>query len=201
MSDFPLSAFGEIVFAKWNYLQLKKHIERLQKEFPRRICRKALAELAKTSVKKIKATIPGRVRGIRKAIKWRHKKARYSKYGPEVKVGAGVGKQKQTAGEATTTKNRKGRPGVGFDARNIHWWFLGTDKRYTGTKRVRRGGKKGRGGWRGSEQRVDTGKPKKYRGRMPPQGKPIIVTLTGASGELLGIVRKWIDVGIKQELK
>jgi len=197
MSDFPLSTFGEIVFAKWNAVQLDRNIKRLQKEFPRKICRKALAELAKTSVKKIKATIPGRLRGIRKAIKWRHKKARYSKFGPEVKVGGGVGKQKQTAGEATSTKNRKGRPGVGLDGRNIHWWFLGTDKRYTGSKRKRVGRAKGKAIFAS----VPSGNPRRNRGQMPADGRPVIVTLTGASGELLAIVRKWINVGIQQELK
>lgn len=197
MSDFPLSTFGEAVYARWNAVQLKKNIQRLQKEFPRKICRKALAEVAKTSVKKIKATVPGRVRGVRKAVKWRHKKARFTKAGPEVKVGAGVGKQKKLAAEATSTKDRKGRPGVGIDAKNIHWWFLGTKKRTTGTKRKRAGKVNGKAIW----DSRPTGKPQKNRGRMPPQGRPIITVLTGASGELLGIVRRHIEAGLKQELK
>lgn len=197
MSQIPLSTFGEFVFAQWNGIQLEKNIKRLQKEFPRKICRKALAELAKTSVKKIKATVPGRARGVRKSIKWRHKKARYTKAGPEVKVGGGVGKQKKTAGEATSQKNRNGRPGVGIDSRNVHWWFLGTQKRTTGKKRKRAGRVNGKAIW----DSVSTGKPEKNRGKMPPQGKPIIVTIRGASGELLGIVRRHIAMGIKQELK
>lgn len=197
MSDFPLSTFGDLVFAKWNAVQLKKNIERLQKEFPRKICRKALAELAKTSVKKVKAVIPGRYRGVRKAIKWRHKKARYAKFGPEVKVGGGVGKQKKISGDATSTKTRKGRAGVGIDSRNVHWWFFGTDKRTTGMKRKRAGRVKGKAVFTS----VSTGNPRRNRGKMPAQERPIITILTSASGELLAIVKRHIKQGIEQELK
>ena len=201
MKGLPLSGFGEFVTAQWDMRQFQKNIRRLQDALPKKIARKALAEVGKVGVKKIKGEIPGRYRGIRKAIKWRQKKLRYNKGQPSIKIGAGVGKAK-AQGEATTQKNnREGRPGVGFDARNIHWWFLGTKQRTTGTKRKRIGGKRGRGGWRGKEVRVDTGNPKRNRGRMPAQERPILVILASAKGEITSIVRRYISQGIKQELK
>jgi hypothetical protein len=201
MKGLPLSGFGEFVTAQWDMRQFQKNVRRLQEALPKKIARKALAEVGKFGVKKIKGQVPGRYRGIRKAIKWRQKKLRYNKGQPSIKIGAGVGKAK-AQGEATTQKNnREGRPGVGFDARNIHWWFLGTKQRTTGTKRKRIGGKRGRGGWRGKEVRVDTGNPKRNRGRMPAQERPILVILASAKGEITSIVRRYISQGIKQELK
>ena len=201
MNGLPLSGFGEFVTAQWDMRQFQKNVRRLQEALPKKIARKALAEVGKFGVKKIKGQVPGRYRGIRKAIKWRQKKLRYNKGQPSIKIGAGVGKAK-VQGEATTQKNnREGRPGVGFDARNIHWWFLGTKQRTTGTKRKRIGGKRGRGGWRGKEVRVDTGNPKRNRGRMPAQERPILVILASAKGEITSIVRRYISQGIKQELK
>lgn len=201
MKGLPLSGFGEFVTAQWDMRQFQKNVRRLQEALPKKIARKALAEVGKVGVKKIKGEIPGRYRGIRRAIKWRQKKLRHNKGQPSIKIGAGVGKAK-AQGEATTQKNnREGRPGVGFDARNIHWWFLGTKQRTTGTKRKRIGGKRGRGGWRGKEVRVDTGNPKRNRGRMPAQERPILVILASAKGEITSIVRRYISQGIKQELK
>ena len=201
MNGLPLSGFGEFVTAQWDMRQFQANVRRLQEALPKKIARKALAEVGKLGVKKIKGEIPGRYRGVRKAIKWRQKKLRYNKGQPSIKIGAGVGKTR-AQGEATTQKNnREGRPGVGFDARNIHWWFLGTKQRTTGTKRKRIGGKRGRGGWRGKEVRVDTGNPKRNRGRMPAQERPILVILASAKGEITSIVRRYISQGIKQELK
>lgn len=201
MNGLPLSGFGEFVTAQWDMRQFQKNVRRLQEALPKKIARKALAEVGKFGVKKIKGQVPGRYRGIRKAIKWRQKKLKYNRGQPSIKIGAGVGKAK-VQGEATTQKNnREGRPGVGFDARNIHWWFLGTKQRTTGTKRKRIGGKRGRGGWRGKEVRVDTGNPKRNRGRMPAQERPILVILASAKGEITSIVRRYISQGIKQELK
>jgi hypothetical protein len=179
---------------------LQRNIKRLQDALPKKIARKALAEVGKLGVKKVKGAIPGRYRGVRKAIKWRQMKLKFNRGQPSIKIGAGVGKARK--GDATTQKNdRSGRPGVGFDARNIHWWFLGTKQRTTGTKRKRIGGKRGRGGWRGKEVRVDTGKPKANRGRMPAQERPIMVILASASGEIRTIIRRYVSMGIKQELR
>ena len=202
MNGLPLSGFGEFVTAQWDMRQFQKNVRRLQESLPKKIARKALAEVGKFGVKKIKGEVPGRYRGVRKAIKWRQKKLRYNKGQPSIKIGAGVGKAK-AQGEATTQKNnREGRPGVGFGPQNIHWWFLGTGKRTTGTKRKRAGRKKNIFGQKKTRYiRVDTGNPKRNRGRMPAQERPILVILASAKGEITSIVRRYISQGIKQELK
>jgi hypothetical protein len=98
----------------------------------------------------------------------------------DAKIGAGVAKR-----VATSTKNRSGRSGVGIDARNVHWWFLGTANRYTGTKRSATG-------------RKDTGSRKRFTGKMPAQERPISV-LFNQNGTVR-VLRTWLDVGIKKEL-
>ena len=191
-----------VIDAKVDMQSLQKNIRKLQEALPKKIARKALAEVGKAGVKRIKAAIPGRYRGVRKAMKWRQKKLRYNKGQPSIKIGAGVGKAK-AQGEATTQKNnREGRPGVGFGPQNIHWWFLGTRKRFTGTKRKRAGRRKKLfGGTATRYIRVSTGNPKRNRGRMPAQERPILVILASAKGEITSIVRRYISQGIKQELK
>jgi hypothetical protein len=202
MKGAPLSGLGEFIVAKWDMRQLQKNIRTLQEALPKKIARKALAEVGKFGVKKIKGQVPGRYRGVRKAIKWRQKKLRYNKGQPSIKIGAGVGKAK-VPGEATTQKNnREGRAGVGFGPQNIHWWFLGTKKRFTGSKRKRAGRRKNLFGQTKTKYiRVSTGNPKRNRGRMPPQERPILVILASSKGEITSIVRRYIAQGIKQELK
>ncbi len=170
----------------------------LSKGMANRIARPALNKAGRLSVKVIKSTIPSNQKGIRKAIASRSLKTKYNGGFAGVKVGAGVGKRKQTK---TTVKKREGRKGVGFDARNIHWWFLGTDERWTGTKRKRVGGKRGRRGWRGTQVRVDTGKRKKYTGRMPAQSESISVILSRRKNEINNMIRTWVGVGIKKEVE
>ena len=213
-----LSGHGQLLAAHVDMVSVQKAAQRMLAEVDGKIATKALAEVGKFTVKKVKATIPTRYKTVRKAIRWRHVKRKYNAGGRAVKVGGGVGpnpllrrkrltKKQQAQAEklrekiASTQKARRAtkRPGVGIDGNNVHWWFLGTKERYTGTKRKRVGGRRGRGGWRGKETRVDTGAPKKYRGNMPPQGKPIIVTAAGYSGNIREIIRTWYSVGISVE--
>jgi hypothetical protein len=184
-----------------NMRELQRNIKRLQDALPKKIARKALAEVGKLGVKKVKGSIPGRYRGVRKAIKWRQMKLKFNRGQPSIKIGAGVGKARK--GDATTQKNdRSNRPGVGFGPQNIHWWFLGTRKRTTGTKRKRAGRqKKLFGGTKTRYIRVSTGNPKRNRGRMPAQERPIMVILASASGEIRSIIRRYVSMGIKQELR
>jgi len=174
---------------------LNRNLEKLRKEIPNKVARKALAKVGKQSVSIIKATIPGQYKSVRKAIGFRQLKLSANAGQPGIKIGAGVGRQRK----ATTTKNRQNRPGVGIDGRNVHWWFLGTDERFTGTKRIRVGGRRGRGGIRGVQRRVDTGKMKASRGRMDAQGIPISVVLRAASGQIEQTLRTWVGVGLKEE--
>ncbi len=141
-----------------------------------RIARRAVAMSAQTSANSIRSRISNP--SVRRTIGSRLQKT--SGEVAEAKIGAGVGKR-----AATSVQNRTGRPGVGIDARNVHWWFLGTKDRYTGTKRSRTG-------------RKDTGKRKRFTGKMPPQERPISV-LFNANGTVR-VLRTWIDVGIKEEI-
>lgn len=170
----------------------------LSKGMANRVARPALTKAGRLSVKIIKSTIPSTQKSIRKAIGSRSIKTKYNAGFAGVKVGAGVGVRKKAK---TTVKRREGRKGVGFDASNIHWWFLGTDERMTGTKRKRVGGKRGRGGRRGTQIRVDTGKPKKRTGKMEPQSEPISVILSRRKNEVNNVIRTWVGVGIKKEVE
>ena len=214
---------GQLLLAHVEMSSVQKATQRMLATVEGKAATKALAAVGKFSQKKVKAEIPTRYKGVRKAIRWRHVKRKYNAGGRAVKVGGGVGPnllrknmtgrgRKLTASQqakaemmrekiATSQKNRKDskRPGVGIDGNNVHWWFLGTDERMTGTKRKRIGGKKGRGGWRGKDVRVDTGKPKMNRGRMPAQTKPIIVILASNSGGIKEIIRTHLAKDIAVE--
>ncbi len=75
-------------------------------------------------------------------------KAGVSKGTLQAKAGFSVGKKMKQAAKG------RGRPGVGIDARNVHWALLGTGARETGSK------KRGK-------SRVSTGNPVQNRGTMP----------------------------------
>ena len=180
--------------------ELKKTLRTFRKSTENKIVRPAVAKASRQLVKQVKSTVPSRYKGVRKAIGWRMIKSKY--VGGEVlsNIGAAVGKSGKGANK-TSTKERTGRKGVGFDARNVHWWFLGTAERETGTKRKRVGGKRGRGGFKGTETRVATGKTRRRTGRMPAQSDPISVIVSRHNSQTMQILRTWIGVGIKKELK
>jgi hypothetical protein len=146
--------------------------------------RRGVGSIARQAVGKAAQSAAGSIRnrishaGVRSTIGYRMLNTRGEV--SEAKIGAAVGKS-----TATTVKNRGGRSGVGIDASNVHWWFLGTADRYTGTRRSRSG-------------RKDTGKRKRFTGRMPPQERPISV-LFDRNGTVQ-VLRTWIDVGVKAEL-
>lgn len=175
--------------------ELDRVFRELKKSVGNRIAGPAIRRAASFGAKKVKAAIPSRYKGVRKATGWRSMKTKYNGGFVGAKVGAGVGKKKAT----TTSKDRTGRKGVGFDARNIHWWFMGTAERETGTKRKRVGGKRGRGGWKGTQTRIATGGIRRRTGRMPPQTNPVQVILRANASGINEILRTWIDVGIKKE--
>lgn len=141
-----------------------------------RIARRAVAKAAQSSASGIRSRISNP--SVRRTIGARL--AKTNGEFAEAKIGASVGKR-----AATSVQNRTGRPGVGIDARNVHWWFLGTKDRYTGTKRSRTG-------------RKDTGKRKRFTGKMPAQERPISV-LFNANGTVR-VLRTWIDVGIQEAI-
>jgi hypothetical protein len=210
LSSGMLSGTGEAFVTKIEMWRVEKAVKRMVETVENKATVKALAEVGKFGRNKVKESIPSRYKSVRKAIAWRHLKKKYSGGQRGIKVGGGVGpnllrrkrlteKQQIRADKirekiATTHKNRKDkkRPGVGIDKANVHWWFFGTDKRTTGTKRVRV-----KGAW----TRVDTGMPKMNRGRMPPQSKPIRVILASNATGIVNIVRTHMSTAIAVEAR
>jgi len=105
--------------------ELENVFEVLRKGVANRIARPGLAKAGRLAVKKIKAEIPSRYKGVRKSIKSRSLKTKYNAGVAGVKVGAGVSRKRGEKSE------QSGKKGVGIGARNVHWWFLGTKQRRT----------------------------------------------------------------------
>lgn len=175
--------------------ELDKALAEMKRGAVNRVMRPALNKAAKYSAARVKETIPGRYKTIRAAIGYRALKSRHNSGFVGAKVGAAVGKKRKRMSQ----KDRANRKGVGIDRANIHWWFLGTDERFTGQKRKRFGGKKGRGGWRGKLGFSLTGGGRRRTGRMPPQSDPIDIILRRSAGQIAKIIRTWTGVGIKKE--
>lgn len=114
--------------------ELDKVFRELKKGLANKIARPGLKKAGRLAAKKVKATIPSRFKGIRKAIKSRLVKTKFNGGFAGVKVGAGVSRKKETE-----KQTRGGRKGVGIGARNVHWWFIGTAERRT--KKGRRTGR------------------------------------------------------------
>lgn len=75
------------------------------------------------------------------------------------KVGIAVGKSQAKAKANSEKRSRGKRPGVGVDARNLHWFALGTIMRYSGQKKIRNR--------RGKVTRIEkTGNPRRFHGRI-----------------------------------
>ena len=208
-----LSGVGEVIVARVEIASVQRAVNRMIATVDGKAATKALAEVGKFGKRKVKSDVPGKYKTVRKAIAWRHVKRKYNSGQRSVKVGGGVGpnllrknitgrgkklteKQKVRAGElrekiASTQQRRKDerRPGVGIDKANVHWWFLGTDMRTTGTKTRRRRSKTLLGGSKVTRYSVPTGKPMANRGRMPKQGKPIMVTLASNGAGIRNIIR------------
>ena len=218
-----LSGFGDVLVARVEIASMQRAVNRLLVTAEGKTATKALAAVGKLGKNKVKSEIPGKYKSVRKAIGWRHVKRKYNSGQRAVKVGGGVGPnllRKNITGRgraltakqrdrqnvlrekvATSVKNRKSskRPGVGIDGNNVHWWFLGTDTRTTGTKTKTVGGRRGRNGWKGVKKRFDTGAPKRNRGKMPPQARPVMVIMASASGEIREAIRVHMKQGIAIE--
>jgi hypothetical protein len=82
--------------------------------------------------------------------------------GTSGKVGAGVGKTMREAGgiNAKSLQRRGKRKGVGVSARNLHWFAMGTEDRYTGSKRIRT-----KGNWK-AKKLEKTGNRVRFVGRI-----------------------------------
>lgn len=177
--------------------ELLKRMEQLSKAVRNKVGKKAISEGAKLMAKAIKREIPSRQKSARKAIGYSFKRPRSGKFKNMIfaKAGAGAGMKKEKRAKmaaAAKAKGRKGKKGVGIGASNVMWLLMGTDKRYTGTKRV--GAHKA-----GNKQRVDTGKKKKYTGRMKRSGYVQRAQAT-ASSAVDSTIKAWLYKGIMKEL-
>jgi hypothetical protein len=144
-----------------------------------KIARPALTKAARHLLKKVKAAVPPDKKEAKKAMGMVvDAKGGKSRDLQRAKVGAAVGKASKVAGNP----RRAGRPGVGMDARNIHWFILGTAQRSTGTTRIR--SKLGLG------QRKLTGGVVRNTGIMPPQMEDVVKGPARAEqGAMIGIMR------------
>lgn len=177
--------------------ELLKKMDRLSKAVNNKIGKKAVTEGVKLMAKAIKKEIPSTQKSARKAIGYSFKRPRTGGYKNVIfaKAGAGAGmkKEKRRKVEAQRRFNRKGkRKGVGIGVSNVHWLLAGTDKRYTGTKRV--GAHR-----RGNKRRVDTGKKKKYTGQMRKSG---IVQRAerNAKSAVAAVIKGQVIAGINREM-
>lgn len=97
--------------------KLDKALRALDKRKARPIVRKGVNAAMQELVKTIRSEIPSRQKSARRAIGKSLKKGKF-------KVGAAVGKKK-----GAKKKDRRGKPGVGIAAQNIHWLIMGTKDR------------------------------------------------------------------------
>ena len=85
--------------------ELEQAFKELSKGVANRIARPGLAKAGRLAVKKIKAEIPSRYKGVRKAIKSRSIKTKFNSGVAGVKVGAGVSRKR---GEKSERSGEKG---------------------------------------------------------------------------------------------
>lgn len=139
---------------KWN-----QKLSRLRKGI-NTVIRPGMSEACKTATKKVKAEIRPMYKDVRKSIGWTVRSKQGNLTG---KVGAAVGFRGSRKAKflAKQQVKRKGNPGIGFSPQNIHWWFLGSQKRF--------GKKDGR-----------------FRGRMPRMNRSVSMIVLGSSGAVFG---------------
>ena len=138
--------------------QFDRRLRQLPEKVQKKLAKASLTAGLRVLVKAIKAEIPSTWKEGRKAIGQRvtRGKAGASKGIHFSKAGVGVGLRKS---KKAAVARKKGK-GVGIGATNFHWFILGTEDRWTGSKRVG-AHRKGR-----INPRTLTGNPVAFRGRM-----------------------------------
>lgn len=118
---------------EWQVKALQKGLEQLKESVQKRIARGALRKAMTVVSKAIRTRIPSPWKDVKKLIGTRMLKRAV---GSEIagKVGVGVGKKSK---RAKKKKDRTGRPGVGVGPENVHWFILGTGKRFRGQRKIR----------------------------------------------------------------
>ena len=147
---------------------LDKQFDTLSKTVQNKIGKKAIMAGIKATAKAIKREVPSNLKGIRKAIGYSFKKPRSGKLRNVIfaKAGAGAGmkKQKRAKLNAADANKKRKRGGVGISVANAHWFLMGTENRFTGSKRIgahKRGAK---------NKRKLTGGKVRFTGRMKRSG-------------------------------
>lgn len=159
--------------------QISRILKQMRTTAARRVTTAGAAEAAKQLAKKVKATIPSRFKGARKAVGWRRLKVREAE-GGGAKIGGRVGRSSRASARA---RNRENRKGVGISATNIHWFFEGVDHRprYTGKRKG----------------------PRRYTGVMlsKTRGIPSVAATANKSiGELIALFRKGAQKQLAKEI-
>lgn len=115
--------------------ELDARLKGLELSVANKVSRSALSAGVRVVAKKIKAQIPSRLKGARKAIggSVRKQKAGPNRGFTEAKAGAAVGKRKSRQQiefqEEKGKRKAANKPGVGISSRNIHWYIQGTRAR------------------------------------------------------------------------
>lgn len=181
---------------------LNKHSRASVTKAARIVVKAIKSEITKPTMKDLKRTIGFKVRqkdGITNA-----------------KMGAAVGRAGGPLGDTDvlssgmkvrSKKDRTGRKGVGISRSNVHWFFIGTEKRWTGSRKRWTGRRRHwlLGGGR-IHKTTPTGGARKYTGRMRSQAPRAVVrglrkTRAAARRKLneslwTGILHEWMTYGV-----
>lgn len=149
--------------------------EKLKRGTANKIARPALSKAGQIAVRKIKAATPSRLKDIRKAVGYRIPKTKATGGIVTAKIGAAVGRRK-----TSKAKPRNGRKGVGISTRNVHWFFLGTQPRWSG--------------------RGKSAASMKFTGIMPKQMPSVESIVNASKQELITEMRKRIQQRLDAEI-
>lgn len=116
--------------------ELQRIFGYLRQTAARRITTTGAAEAAKQLAKNVKASVPSRFKGARRAIGWRRLKVKEAPEGG-AKIGGRVGRSSRAYVGKRAAKRASNRKGVGIGAQNIHWLFQDVEHnpRWTGKRR------------------------------------------------------------------
>lgn len=172
---------------------LDRVFRELSKGMANRIARPGLAKAGRLAAKKVKASVPSRLKDIKKLVKSKSIKTKQNGGFAGVKIGPAVGQKKKKADQSS--KKRK-KPGVGISSANVHWFFTGTTDRVTGFKTRRRRKKTG-----GSEivSRQLNGNIVRETGQMKQQLPGVSTTLAAAKTEMAAIIKTSVAENVEKE--
>ena len=156
-----------------------ERLDRVLKEMRTTAARRAISlgmrKAAQQLSKKVKASIPSRMKEARKTTGWRSLKVREAP-GGGAKVGRHVGRTGKKAAKEQF-RERTGRKGAGL-GRGLAWVLMGVADRQTGKK----------------------GGPIRRTGRFPKSAPSVGHTARANASTTQMLLRKWVWAGIKKEV-